>query len=155
MKMPSRATLFTGRFALRTGVELFRSLPSLPKTIKGPVSAALKALKPLPQMGEGGAYRMLLFAAGHAVLPVDAPVSRVARRLGYGEQAADFRRTARSIRQAVAIELVPDAMAYRQSYLYLAHHGAATCTNADPHCPICPLLTECPEGQKRLGRANC
>jgi endonuclease-3 len=139
--------------ALRTGVELFRASPSLPKTIKGPVIAALKALKPLPQMGEGGAYRMLLFAAGHAVLPVDARVSRVARRLGHGEQAQDFTRTARSVRQAVALELAPDVTAYQQAYLYLTHHGATTCTEADPHCPVCPLLTECPEGEKRIGRS--
>jgi endonuclease-3 len=139
--------------ALRTGVELFRRSPALPKTIKGPVSVALKALKPLPQMGEGGAYRMLLFAAGHAVLPVDARVSRVARRLGYGEQAADFTRTARSVRQAVAIDLAPAATAYQLAYLYLAHHGATTCTEADPHCPVCPLLAECPEGEKRLSRS--
>jgi endonuclease-3 len=139
--------------SLRIGVELFRGSPALPKAIKGPVSAALKALKPLPRMGEGGAYRMLLFAAGHAVLPVDARVSRVARRLGYGEQARDFTRTARSVRQAVAIELAPDATAYQPLYLYLTHHGATTCTEADPHCAVCPLLTECPEGEKRLGRS--
>ena len=33
---------------------------------------------------------MLLFAADHAILPVDARVNRVGRRLGYGEPAGDF-----------------------------------------------------------------
>ena len=60
-------------------------------------------------MGEGGAYRMLLFAAGHAVLPVDARVSRVARRLGYGDTGADFAKTARAIRSAVSAELPGNA----------------------------------------------
>jgi endonuclease-3 len=135
--------------ALRTGVDLFRRAPDLPAVIKGPVPAALKALKPFPQMGEGGAYRMLLFAADQPVLPVDARVSRTARRLGYGEQHADFKRSARSIRQALASELPATAAAYRQAYLYLAHHGASTCTEADPHCGVCPLLPDCPEGKKR------
>src|SRR5678809_1590934 len=101
-------------------------------------------------MGEGGAYRMLLFAADHPVLPVDARVSRTARRLGYGEPHANFKRTARSIRQALASELPATAAAYRQAYLYLAHHGASTCTETDPHCGVCPLLSECPEGTRKL-----
>ncbi len=135
--------------ALRTGVDLFRRLPRLPSLITGPVPAALKALKPLPQMGEGGAYRMLLFAAGHTVLPVDARVSRSARRLGYGDQHADFKRTARTVRLAMAAELSDTVEAYRLAYLYFSHHGAATCTDADPHCSVCPLLNDCPEGKKR------
>ena len=73
--------------ALRTGVDLFRRTPKLPAIIRGPLPAARRALKPLPQLGETGAHRMLLFAADHAVLPVDARVSRVGRRLGYGETA--------------------------------------------------------------------
>src|SRR5262249_32934924 len=79
--------------ALRTGVDIFRRTPNLPTAIRGPVVTARRALKGLPQLGEEGAYRMLLFAAGHAVLPVDARVSRVARRLGFGEAQKDFAKT--------------------------------------------------------------
>jgi len=140
--------------ALRAGVDLFRRSPALPAVIKGSLPSALKALKPFPQMGEGGAYRMLLFAADHAVMPVDARLSRAARRLGYGEQFTDFNRTARAVRRALAVELPATPIAYRRAYLYLAHHGASTCTEADPHCGICPLLSECPEGKRRLQIAN-
>ena len=136
--------------ALRTGVDHFRRTPTLARTVRGPVAAARRALKVLPQMGEGGAYRMLLFAADHAVLPVDARVSRVARRLGYGEAHADFTKTARSVREALGAEMPNDVRAYRRTFLYLSHHGAATCTEADPHCGVCPLLSECPEGQRRV-----
>jgi endonuclease-3 len=135
--------------ALRTGVDIFRRTPTLPSIIRGPITSARRALKGLPQMGEGGAYRMLLFAADQPVLPVDARVSRVARRLGYGETHKEFTKTARSVREAVAKELPPDIDAYRRAFLYLSHHGTATCTEADPHCSVCPLLKECPEGQKR------
>jgi endonuclease III len=136
--------------ALRTGVDIFRRSPKLPTIIRGPIVAARRALKGLPQMGEAGAYRMLLFAADHPVLPVDARVSRVARRLGYGETLADFAKTARSVREAVAARLPPTADAFRRAFIYLHHHGAATCTETDPHCAICPLLPDCPFGKEKL-----
>jgi endonuclease-3 len=137
--------------ALRTGAELFRRSPDLPKTIRGPLPAARRALKPFPQLGETGAHRMLLFAAGHPILPVDARVSRVGRRLGYGTAAADFKKQARSVQDAMVRELTPSADAFRFAFLYLSHHGGATCTEGDPHCTICPLLKDCPEGKKRVG----
>lgn len=136
--------------ALRSGVDLFRRSPRISAVIKGPAPAALKALKPFPQMGEGGAYRMLLFAGGHGVLPVDARVSRTAARLGYGARHVDFKKTARTIRTAVSAELQQTPAAYKLAYLYLSHHGAATCTEADPHCMVCPLVEDCPEGQQRV-----
>lgn len=135
--------------ALRTGVELFRRSPKLPAVIRGPLAAARRALKPLPQLGEAGAHRMLLFAADHPILPVDTRVSRVGRRLGHGEPGDDFRKTARSVQQALTRQLPPNPEIFRHAFLYLSHHGGATCTESDPHCAVCPLLRECPEGQKR------
>ena len=135
--------------ALRTGVDLFRRSPNLPAVIRGPLSAARRALKPLPQLGETGAHRMLLFAADHPILPVDARVSRVGRRLGYGDASDDFRKQARSVQEALTRELPPSIDAFRRAFSYLSHHGAATCTEREPHCSVCPLLDECPEGQKR------
>jgi endonuclease-3 len=135
--------------ALREGVDVFRRSGRLADTIQGPLPAARRALKGLPRMGEAGIYRMLLFAADHPVLPVDARVSRAARRLGYGAEAGTFPRTARTVREAVAAELPARADAYRTAFIYLEHHGAATCTESDPHCGVCPLLTDCPHGQSR------
>jgi len=140
--------------AIKTGTDMFRRQPGLPRLIRGALPAARRALKGLPQMGEGGAYRMLLFAADHPVLPVDARVSRVGRRLGYGELQSDFPKTARSVREALAADLPEDLDQYRGVFLYLSHHGAATCTETDPHCPVCPLRDSCPEGQQRSRAAN-
>lgn len=137
--------------SLKAGVDLFRKSPKLPAIIRGPLPAARRALKPFPQLGEGGAHRMLLFAAGHAVLPVDARVNRVGRRLGYGSGAADFRLSSRSVQQAMTGELPRDVEVFRQAFLYLSHHGATTCTESDPHCQVCPLLENCAEGRKRVG----
>ena len=137
--------------ALRTGVDLFRRAPRLPALIRGPLPAARRALKPFPQLGETGAHRMLLFAADHAILPVDARVSRVGRRLGYGDAIDDFRKQSRSVQRALERELPPDVDAFRRAFVYLSHHGAATCTESDPHCTVCPLVKDCPEGQRRAG----
>ena len=136
--------------SLRSGSDLFRRSRNLPAVIRGPLLAARRALKPLPQLGETGAHRMLLFAADHAILPVDARVSRVGRRLGYGDAAGDFKKQARSVQHALTSQLPGSADAFRRALLYMSHHGGATCTEGDPHCPICPLLTDCPEGQKKL-----
>jgi endonuclease III len=135
--------------ALRTGVDLFRRSPRLRDVIRGPLAAARRALKPFPQLGEAGAHRMLLFAADHAVLPVDARVNRVGRRLGYGTQSDQFRKSAKSVQQAITAELPQTVKAFRRAFLYLSHHGAATCTEGDPHCTVCPLLADCPEGKRR------
>jgi endonuclease-3 len=144
--------------ALRTGVDRFRRTPDLPDVIRGPLVAARRALRGLPQMGEGGAHRMLLFAADHPVLAVDPPTRRVARRLGYGarqDDAVDIK-AARSVREAVARELPRHAEAFRRAFLYLSHHGSATCTERDPHCPVCPLLEDCPHGRRtKLSIDDC
>ena len=56
----------------------------------------------------------------------------------------------RTVQDAMVKELKPSADDYRRAFLYLSHHGGATCTERDPHCSICPLLKDCPEGKKRL-----
>src|SRR5262249_5337185 len=122
---------------------------ALATIIRGPLPAARRALKPMPQLGETGAHRMLLFAADHPILPVDARISRVGRRLGYGEAFADFRRHARSVQSALEAELSRTADDYRRPFIYLSHHGGATCVETNPHCGVCPLLRDCPEGLKR------
>ena len=139
--------------ALRTGVDLFRRAPGLPAVIRGPLAAARRALKPFPQLGETGAHRMLLFAADHPILPVDARVNRAGRRLGYGDPSEDFRKQARSVQNAMSRELPAAVDAVRRAFVYLSHHGAATCTETDPHCPVCPLLKDCPEGKTRVSSA--
>lgn len=133
--------------ALRTGVSLFRRNPRLAAAIAGPLRTARRALKPLPQQGDGGAHRMLLFAAGHPVLPIDQHVQRVALRLGYAP--AGLKRSPAALRHQLARVLPAGTGQLRRAFLYLSHHGAATCTRSDPHCAVCPLLTECPEGRKR------
>jgi endonuclease III len=126
--------------ALRAGADLFRRSPRLPAMIKGSIRGAHRALKAFPQLGGDGVRRMLLFAGGHAVWPRDAHVGRVCRRL---EPSAAGGST---VQRAVARALPPGTTALRRAFLYLSHHGVATCTEREPHCGVCPLLEECPAG---------
>jgi endonuclease-3 len=140
--------------ALRSGVDVFRRMPDLPRLIRGRLPAARRGVAALPQLGEGGAHRMLLFAADHMILPIDPSVARVACRLGYGDRHVRFSRVARSTRKKLVRELRCEAGALREAFLYLSNHGAATCTEKDPHCGVCPLLVECPYGGRRLDQLS-
>jgi len=121
--------------ALKTGTTVFQRDPDLPAAIKGPVPAAQEALSTLPQMGEGGADRMLLFAGDHRVLPMDTAVRRLVRRLGYDE---------------VPDKELPESLdAWKRASVYLSHHAAVTCDDKEPHCGVCPLKSDCPYGESR------
>ncbi len=129
--------------ALRVGASVFRRAPRLSDAIRGPLSGARRAVRQLPQLGDPGAHRMLLFAADRAIVPVDSRVCRVALRLGYGTAAGDFGATARRVRRALISEL--DSLeACRDAAIYLLQHGSATCVERNPHCAVCPVVEDCP-----------
>jgi endonuclease III len=120
--------------ALRAGIRVFQRHPELSATIKGPLPAAQEAISALPHMGEGGGDRMLLFAGDHRVLPMDAGVWRLVRRLGYDDVPDS--------------ELTHSLDAYRHASMYLSHHANATCEEKEPHCTVCPLKGDCPYGAR-------
>ena len=90
---------------------------------------------------------MLLFAADHAVLPADARVTGSARGSATARRTPSSASSRGRSRMRSTRELPPSVEAFRRAFLYLSHHGGATCTESDPHCVVCPLLTDCPEGQ--------
>jgi endonuclease III len=136
--------------ALKTGIDRFRRSPTLPVAIRGSLRGARRALAGLPQMNDGGAHRMLLFGGGHALFPLNQPVSRVALRLGYGDSRDPDAEGGRSMRKTLAGELHGDVDALCRAVVYLSHHGAATCTDSTPHCTICPLLRGCAYGTRTM-----
>jgi adenine-specific DNA glycosylase len=50
---------------------------------------------------------------------------------------------ARSGRRALGALVRKDPDEIRRAAVYLSHHGALTCTDRDPHCRVCPLVSEC------------
>lgn len=142
--------------AIRAGVELFKRNPALASAFAGPIRQALGEARRVPHLGRASALRLLLFAGGHPVLPLDEAALRVARRLGYGV-GADLKagpssqvRVLRTARAAITSELQHDIERLRTAAIYLTHHGLATCVESNPHCSVCPLLGDCPFGRSRL-----
>ena len=132
--------------ALRGGANVFQRAPRLPALLRRPLAVARRALMPLPPLGLADAHRVLLFSGDHLVLPVDAHVTRVGTRLGYGAAEPSRPASARLVRRALEAELPRSADTYRRACVYLSHHGAVACTERSPHCAICPLISDCPSG---------
>jgi endonuclease III len=133
--------------ALRTAVERFRRDPRLADTIRGPLRGARRSLSALTEPAGGRAHRLLLFAGGHCVQPVDSDVLRFWRRLtGVPEWAAlhspHEALHPRQARRAIEAALPREVTLFRRAALYLRHHATQTCAQI-PHCTVCPLQDRC------------
>ena len=135
--------------ALRAAADLFKRDPTIERDLGRGVRAALRAARRLPHIGRASALRVLLFAGSHPVLPLDEDALRVAVRLGYGRDTGAAARAISLARQALLRESRCDIESLRALSQYLTHHGAATCTEAAPHCRVCPLAPDCPWLQRQ------
>jgi endonuclease III len=133
--------------ALRAGADRFRRDPGVARSITRSLLTARRELKRLPQLGEAGSMRMLLFVGDWPVVPVDAATARVATRLGLCDKA-EGRRQSRRVRRALDDYLPRDLEARRRAVQLIEHHGQSTCAEFDPHCGICPLADVCPSAVK-------
>jgi endonuclease-3 len=137
---------------LRAGAQAFRRSDVLRTLALRPLMPARRSLRALPGFDAAAARRLLLFTTGRGPVPPDPRVIRVGQRLGFGGNSGVARRDAREVQQTLTRMFVSQVEDCRQAFLYLAHHGEATCTQLDPHCTVCPVLEDCPEGQARLHR---
>jgi endonuclease-3 len=123
---------------------------------------ARELLLSLPGVGPKTADCVLLYAAGHDVVPIDTHIERVARRLGYIERQAlrrglaidaeDIRGTDRSknfAKEALETELLRPGM----SHLLLIQHGFEFCHANVPDCFACPIRRECSSDDNRYKSA--
>ncbi|MGZ4944040.1 MAG: endonuclease III domain-containing protein [Halobacteriota archaeon] len=114
---------------------------------------ARELLVSLPGVGKKTADCVLLYAAGHEVVPIDTHVERVACRLGFIERGASRRGltiNAREIhgsdkskdiaKEALETELADPG----RSHLLLIQHGFEFCHATAPECFACPIRYECP-----------
>ena len=88
---------------------------------------------------------VLMFGMGRPVLPVDTHVHRVTTRLALipPKTTADRAHT-------LLQELIPPYETYAFHVRFI-RHGRRVCHAQRLECPACPLLPECPEGQRRFG----
>ncbi len=116
--------------ALLAGVDVFRRNRDLPERLRAELGEATDALRLLPHLTSVSGQWMLLLAGGHPALPRDPHILRVLSRLG-----TDIT----SIESAFGAVL----SALQRASVYFAHHGRASCVEADPLCHICPLRVGC------------
>jgi hypothetical protein len=131
--------------ALRAGADVFRRNPSLASDLAGPAGRALRAVRRVPHLGVASSLRLVLYSGGAPVLPLDEHALRVALRLGYAPGVARHppARVLRLTRQALMRETGRELATLRALSQYLTHHGLSTCTEAAPHCTVCPLAYDC------------
>ena len=113
---------------------------------------AREMLLSLPGVGPKTADCVLLYAAGHDVVPIDTHVERVARRLGFIERAALKRELTVNIEEIRGSdrskELAKEALETElthpgESHLLLIQHGFEFCHAGSPACFSCPIRQEC------------
>ncbi len=113
---------------------------------------ARKTLLSLPGVGPKTADCVLLYAAGHDVVPIDTHVERVARRLGFIERAAERRGVSLDLERMSGTDTSKELAKYGlereltspgKSHLLLIQHGFEYCHAHRPACGSCPLRHTC------------
>ncbi len=115
---------------------------ALASLVHGPVAAAKRALKRFPGIGEPGAEKILLFAAGRPFLAPESNGLRVLVRLGLVGQEATYSRTYAAA-GPVADSMAGDVDGLRSAHLLLRLHGRTLCRLKSPGCSRCPLSADC------------
>jgi endonuclease III len=109
-----------------------------------PQKDAMRKLRKFPSIGEPGAEKILLFTGAAPVFALESNGLRALLRLGYGKEARSYGTTYRSVREAVAPEIVSDCKWLVRAHLLLKRHGQETCRRSRPACEICPVEEGCP-----------
>ena len=103
-------------------------------------AAAEEFLVSLPRVGKKVARCVMMYSLGRDVLPVDAHVLRVSRRLGLLPPDTSWAKAHDAIHHEV-----PEELRYAL-HVGLVVHGREVCTYRDPKCSSCVLHAEalCP-----------
>ena len=112
--------------------------------LKLPIAQAKKALKRFPAIGDPGAEKILLFGRAFPILALESNGLRVLIRLGFGTETPNYSATYRSVQEAARDEVGEDCLWLIKAHQLLRRHGQETCRRSRPHCPKCPLVSECP-----------
>lgn len=115
---------------------------SLQSILQMPLEDARKTLMQFPGVGPKTADVVLLFSAKQPTMPVDTHVNRVAKRLGFAPEKADYE-IVRGCLQALF-----NPADYLAVHLLFIAHGRKTCKAIRPLCKQCPVNAYCPSNGK-------
>ena len=115
---------------------------SLQSILSLPVEQARKTFMDFPGVGPKTADVVLLFSAKQPTIPVDTHVNRVAKRLGFAPEKADYE-TIRGCLMGLF-----DPVDYLSVHLLFIAHGRKTCKALRPLCKQCPVSALCPSNGK-------
>jgi len=109
----------------------------LDNILKLPQAEARMKLLELPGIGFKTADVLLAFVADREVLPVDTHIARIAKRIGFVNEKAEYE----EIRSA--LESLVNSEKRGRTHLALIRFGRTICRARKPLCPICPVLKFC------------
>lgn len=116
----------------------------LESVLRLPPAAARKVLGRFPGIGKPGADKILMACGAADELALESNGLRVLLRLGYGEEAASYATTYRSVQVALAGQRKDDSAWALRAHQLLRTHGQTLCKRSAPDCDACPLARGCP-----------
>ena len=111
----------------------------------GEVPSTMEELTKLPGVGRKTANVVMSVGFHIPAIAVDTHVERIAKRLRIAPQKASVLEVEELLMKKIPRERWSDA--HHQMIFFGRYH----CTARNPKCDVCPLLSMCQEGQKRLG----
>lgn len=111
----------------------------------GEVPRTLEELTKLPGVGRKTANVVMSGGFHIPAIAVDTHVERISKRLRIAPQKASVLEVEELLMKKIPKERWSDA--HHQMIFFGRYH----CTARNPKCEVCPLLSMCQEGQKRLG----
>jgi endonuclease III len=107
-----------------------------------PLEDARKTLMQFRGVGPKTADVVLLFSAKMPTIPVDTHVNRVAKRLGFAAEKANYEVVRASLQGLF------EPVDYLAVHLLFIAHGRKTCKAPRPLCMKCPVNMYCPSNGK-------
>lgn len=111
-------------------------------------TAARKALRKFPAIGEPGADKILLLSGLSPAFTLESNGLRVLVRCGYGTESTSYAATLASVLADAGPGAPRDLTRLRELHFLLRRHGQDTCTRSAPSCGGCPLRARCPSASR-------
>jgi len=122
----------------------------LARLLSQDVNRARNELLELNGIGPETADAILLYAGDRPSFVIDAYTVRLLQRLGLLDNNPGYEALRSTVMQALPV----DVGLYNEFHALIVHTCKRYCRKRSPICRECPLLPDCPTGQKHVGAAQ-